>query len=1132
MILLDDATRRQISAAKPDSSTWVSANAGSGKTKVLTDRVARLLLAGTPPQHILCLTYTKAAASEMQNRLFKRLGAWAMMPDDTLADELKSLAPDAALTDEEMRHARTLFARAVETPGGLKIQTIHSFCGALLRRFPLEAGVSPQFKELDERETNGILSEALDELALGDGRDEIDAIAMYIAGQNDIDPLHLAQQIVRKRESFAAKPSSDDIWNWFDLPSGFNEQDILESVFIGNEDHGLISAATAMENSPNKTDVTGATLLRGFIDATPSVGLLQAMSAVFLVKTGENQGLSKFGRSHGGLPTKKCTTVEPDALGNLADLMERVAHAIPQLRALQSAKKTAALYRFASAVLQPYTDTKTRLGLLDFDDLVQKARDLLSISSVAQWVLFRLDGGIDHILVDEAQDTSPDQWTVIRLLAEEFTVGAGARPDVTRTIFVVGDKKQSIYSFQGAAPDAFDDMKEHFKARLGDAGTALQDIALEHSFRSSPAILTLTDQTFSQSGGHGVGGETHHIAFFDTTPGRVDQWPLVEPEETDPEPDDWENPKDLLAPEHHSLRLAGMIARNVKSMIETGSIPRKGDADTNIEPGDILILVRNRSGLFYPMIRALKKLSLPVAGADQLVLNDELAVKDMTSLLAFLSLQDDDLALAEALKSPLFGWSEQDLYSLAHNRTAVTLWRELRDKQADWPTTFQILDDLRSTSDFLRPYDLIQRILVRHGGRQKFLARLGNEAEDGLDALLHQALHYESTQTPSLTGFISWLGAEKIKLKRVLDESSNLIRVMTVHGSKGLEAPIVILPDTLREPTEPRDELVDLSPNKTVWKSSKDSNPEQIKQSLTRLKTKNDEEERRLLYVAMTRAENWLVVAGAGKMKKDTECWYRLVEDGMRAANAAEQAFPSGLGKRFSHGDWPERITKEIETAQTHTQLPDWAQTSAISTPDQAKFISPSDLGGAKALAGGPSSRDEETAMRYGSQLHLLLEHLPNHAQGSWFEIAISLLSSGEFFATLAELDPLLAEVSHVISQTYDWPIFGVHSLAEVPFTGTLPTLNNQPVHGIIDRLIVQDDSVRIVDFKSNEIVPQTSTAVPEGLLRQMGAYLEICKAIYPDKNIEIAILWTRTATLMPLTHDMVMSALRRATTS
>ncbi|MBU2936165.1 MULTISPECIES: double-strand break repair helicase AddA [Pacificibacter] len=1132
MILLDDATLRQIAAAKPDSSTWVSANAGSGKTKVLTDRVARLLLAGTPPQHILCLTYTKAAASEMQNRLFKRLGAWAMMPDDTLSIELKALAPDAVLTDEEMRHARTLFARAVETPGGLKIQTIHSFCGALLRRFPLEAGVSPQFKELDDRETNAILAEVLDTLAEGQGRDAIDAVATHISGQDDIDPLHLAQQIVRKREAFHPPATSEDIWEWFGLTDGYGEQDLLESVFLGDEDHALTSAATAMEASPNKTDVKAAVMLRTWIGAAPSISLLQDMIAAFLVKTGENQGLTRFGRTHSGLPTKKCATLEPEALRQLSELMERVSEATDNLRALQSAKKTAALHQFASALLQPYFDTKARLGLLDFDDLVQKARDLLSISSVAQWVLFRLDGGIDHILVDEAQDTSPDQWTVIRLLAEEFTVGEGARPNVTRTIFVVGDKKQSIYSFQGAAPEAFDQMKHHFEARLGDAGHTLQDIALQHSFRSSPAILNMTDQTFAQSDGQGVGGDTHHIAFFEDTPGRVDQWPLVEPEPAETDPDDWENPTDLVAPEHHSIRLAGMVARNVKDMIEKGSIPRKGSENTHIEPGDILILVRNRSGLFYPMIRALKKLNLPVAGADQLVLNDELAVKDMTSLLAFLSLQDDDLALAEALKSPLFGWSEQDLFSLAHKRTAATLWRELRARRDEWPVTADILDDLRKTSDFLRPYDLIQRVLVRHGGRKKFLARLGIEAEDGLDALLHQALHYETTQTPSLTGFIGWLGAEKIKLKRVLDESSNLIRVMTVHGSKGLEAPIVILPDTLRETSEPKDELITLEHGGIAWKSSKENNAEAAKEALTQLKSKNDDEERRLLYVAMTRAENWLIVAGAGKMKKDSSCWYQLVENGMLSAGAEEQAFPSGIGKRYAHGVWPMRTGDAAIKAESKAALPEWVQKPAVIVDDPKVFLSPSDLGGAKALAGPTSGRSEEDAMRYGKQLHLLLEHLPNHPVSDWSEIARSLLGSGELFATLTELEPIWAEATRVLTAQYAWDVFGKNSLAEIRFSGVVKTLNDEPMRGIIDRLIVEHDIVRIIDFKSNEIIPKTEQDVPEGLLRQLGAYSDICTTIYPSKKIEVAILWTRTATLMPLPHDMVMSALQDAATS
>jgi ATP-dependent helicase/nuclease subunit A len=629
--------------------------------------------------------------------------------------------------------------------------------------------------------------------------------------------------------------------------------------------------------------------------------------------------------------------------------------------------------------------------------------------------------------------------------------------------------------------------------------------------------------------GHGVGGETNHIAFFEDIPGRVDLWPIVEPETAEPTPEDWENPQDLKTPEHHVNRLASMVARNVKTMIETGSIPRKGSETTQVEPGDILILVRNRSGLFYPMLRALKKLSLPVAGADQLILNDELAVKDITSLLAFLSMPDDDLALAEVLKSPLFGWSEQALFSLAHARTAVTLWREMFIRQAEWPETFEILNELRKESDFLRPYDLIQRILVRHKGRSKFLARLGDEAEDGLDALLHQALQYEATETPSLTGFIGWLGAEEIKIKRVLDESSNLIRVMTVHGSKGLEAPIVILPDTLREVSSPKDEMIDLGQGRVVWKSAKESNGGILEDAITKLKDKNDEEERRLLYVAMTRAENWLIVAGAGKKKKDGTCWYTLVEDGMQAAQSDEFVFEAGPGKRYEHGNWPERraVTRTISEADNN--LPNWA-VRPPSEPEMKKpVLSPSDLGGAKALPSENAGRTEEEAMRRGRHLHLLLEHLPTYDKDKWRDIAGALLSRGDEPALTHEVDELLEEAERVLSGLYEWDVFGEKSLAEVPFSGALPSLNGGMVHGIMDRLIVQDEVVQIVDFKSNMTVPETAAEIPEGVLRQLGAYAEICGIIYPNKVVQTAVLWTKTATLMPVEHDIVIAALGRA---
>ncbi|AJE44910.1 double-strand break repair helicase AddA [Celeribacter indicus] len=1126
---MDDATRRQFMAARPDMSTWLSANAGSGKTKVLTDRVARLLLDGTHPQHILCLTYTKAAAAEMQNRLFARLGAWAMLPDADLRAELTALAPDKTLEPETLRHARTLFARAIETPGGLKIQTIHSFCSALLRRFPLEAGVSPQFTELDERQSRRMISDIVEELALGPQREVIDAAALYV---NDLDLTALALSIVARRDSFLPAKTPAEIWNWFDLPEGYDEAGLLYEVFLGGEREMFSTVATLLDTS-GATDRKLAAQLRNWAGSAPDLALVAACCETLLFKEDSKTAPhgSKFGARHGGVPAKALREAHPEVLRPLEEFMARIEAVRPRLFDLHDAQRTHALHRLAQAILPPYLERKARLGLLDFDDMIRRARDLLSISNVSDWVLYRLDGGIDHILVDEAQDTSPDQWRVVQLLAGEFTAGEGARPGVTRTIFVVGDHKQSIYSFQGAAPEAFDEMKAHFGARLEAVGQPLQDLSLRHSFRSSRAILQATDAVFAESAGVGVGGATEHIAFFDDIPGRVDLWSLIEPEPTEKDPEDWQNPVDIVTPEHHSARLAKSVADFVADLLQNGAIPDRDGTGRPIEPGDIMILVRSRSELFGRILRSLKShpARIPVAGADRLTLGDELAVKDIRALLAFLSLQDDDLALAEVLRSPLFNWSERDLYRLAHGRTTITLWRALYERRAEWPETYAVLDDLRQVSDFLRPYDLIERMLIRHDGRRKLLARLGNEAEDGIDALLYQARSYETTETPSLTGFIAWLEAQEVQLKRVLDENSNLVRVMTAHGSKGLEAPIVILPDTLKSLRETREQFVEMDAGRLVWKGQKEQRSDRLKQSLSRIREADLEEDRRLLYVAMTRAEKWLVVCGAGEDKREPDSWYNLVRRGLETLPAERTDFGGTEGLRFSYGDWPDPRPVAATAAARPETLPDWARRPAPLPPVAELPLTPSDLGGAKALPGEEGLLDKDSAMRRGRQLHRLIELLPGVPPEKMEEVARFVLDTGEDGVLEEELPALLDEAQRVISGHYPWEVFGSKSLAEVPFSGRL---GGRIIHGIIDRLIVTPDCVQIVDYKSNTVIPERVEDIPEGLLRQLGAYAAAVAEIYPGRRIETAILWTRTATLCPVPSDIVRAALQSTATS
>jgi ATP-dependent helicase/nuclease subunit A len=1096
------AAIRQIAAADPARNTWLSANAGSGKTRVLTDRVARLLLGGVEPQHILCLTYTKAAASEMQNRLFRRLGEWAMKPDADLRAALVELG-EADLSAPRLARARQLFARAIETPGGLRIQTIHSFCASLLRRFPLEAGVPPGFVEMDDRAARLLRAEIVEEMADTLAPDVIQGMTQVHSGE---DFTQLVDQIARHRDAFTPPLGAAQIWPMFGLPPGFDERPLLAGVFLGDEAGWMPDVAASLARG-GVNDGKAAQRLSLLDLARPSLAGLALLENLLLF--GETAA-SPFAAKIGSFPTKDTRKQLGPLLDRLEALMRRVEAARNQRIALTAARKTLALHRFAAAFLPIYDARKAARGQLDFDDLIRRARRLLKDPSLAAWVLYRLDGGIDHILVDEAQDTSPDQWDLIESLSAELTAGQGAsnRP---RTLFVVGDKKQSIYSFQGADVAAFDRKRDHFAAYLaGFNALALQ--SLEHSFRSSPAVLTVVDQTFTPAQHQALGGPAHHMAFNDRLPGRVDVWPAIEPGDKDPE-GDWHDPVDQPSPESPLVRLARQIAEWMRDLVETGQqIPQARNGARPICFGDFLILVQRRSPLFHEIIRACKQLGLPIAGADRLKLGGELAVKDLGALLSFLDTPEDDLSLAAVLRSPLCGWSEAELFRLAHARQGF-LWEALRDDTTH-PETLAFLNDLRDQADFLRPYDLIDRVLTRHDGRRKLLDRLGPEAEDGIDELLGQALAYEANEVPSLTGFLVWMQTDDIEVKRQLDGDGDRIRVMTVHGAKGLEAEIVLLPDTGDRRPQERDELYRLPDGPAVWKMPKDESPALIAAERAARQTREAEERLRLLYVAMTRARSWLVAAVAGEVKQD-DSWYALIRDGVERAGATD----AGQGiRRHAFGDWPDPARRSAPQDQTPT-LPDWLFRPAPAAPAGPRVLSPSDLGGAKALP-GEAAQDTEAAKRRGTALHLLLERLPGLPRADWPAHAAGLVEP-------ALAAPLLAQAQAVLDHPELAPLFAPGTLAEVAITGDW---NGLRLTGSIDRLILAPDRVLVVDYKSNALVPDRPDRVPEGILRQLGAYAHLLAQVYPDRRIESAVLWTEVPRLMPLDPEIVRAALARTT--
>jgi len=1104
----NEATARQIDAARPGASTWLSANAGSGKTRVLTDRVARLLLAGASPQNILCLTYTKAAASEMQNRLFKRLGEWAMTPDGALRGKLATLGVEDTPDSQRLALARTLFARAIETPGGLKIQTIHSFCASLLRRFPLEAGVSPQFTEMDERAAHLLTAEIVEEMADGLAPDVIDTVAQHYTAE---DFSALTREISHHRDRFAPPLDDAAIHARFGLGRTQTPSALLAGVFCDGVDD-LLRRVVAVIAQGSVTDVKNAEILaqaRGGMTLDCLALLEKAMLFGDSAKT-------PFAAKFGTFPTKASQGALAEDMDDLHDLMGRVEAARETRLALMAAGKSIALHRFAGAFLPLYEARKLARGWLDFDDLILKARALMTDPAVAAWVLYRLDGGIDHVLVDEAQDTSPTQWRVIELLTQEFTAGKGARDPGDRSLFVVGDRKQSIYSFQGADPEAFQRMFDHFSDRL--AGSApLQRLELQHSFRSSAAVLGVVDAVFKGQDEGPLDLGASHRAFHETLPGRVDLWPILEAEE-DPDPGDWTDPVDSVSPGAADVLLAQTIADEIRRMIDgQETVPAQNGTRRVVHEGDFLILVQRRKRLFSEIIRSCKNRGLEIAGSDRLKLGAELAVRDLRALLAFLVTPEDDLSLACALRSPLFGWSEGALYTLAAGRSEPYLWQALRNGADRHPETMAVLNDLRTNADFLRPFDLLERVLLRHGGRGRLLARLGSEAQDGLDELLNQALAYERMDIPSLTGFLAWLDADDVEVKRQADSAGRRIRVMSVHGAKGLESPIVILPDTLRPKSDIRDQIFPAEDGTPLWRTVADEMPEVLQVSKMAQVAADDAERGRLLYVAMTRAETWLIVCGAGKAVSPS--WHEAIQGGLETCDALPCAFPTGDGLRLSHGDWHAGTLIDVpRRTATVASLPDWIARPAPH-PETAMPLSPSDLGGAKALPGETEWSTQDAAMARGTAIHLLLEHLPELPRADWATAARRQLGDAALLPTIARIldHPALA------------PLFAPGTLAEVEFAARP---DERQVAGTIDRLIVTDESVLAVDYKSNAVVPETPGAVPEGVLRQMGAYDAALRLIYPNHRIETAILWTETALLMPLPHDIVRAAWERATTS
>ena len=1152
-IIPDNVRATQARASDPAASSFVSANAGSGKTHVLVQRVIRLLLGGVAPEKILCITFTKAAAANMAERVFSTLGHWVTLDDAGL---------DAAIREAGIAHpntklrksARQLFACALETPGGLKVQTIHALCTRLLQQFPFEANVPARFAVLDDRDQNemmeranlAVLLEASHNPDSATGR----ALTTAMASAADVTFKDVVREACLSRDHFMAwtdnAGSADAAAAQINAALGVDPADRIEDVERDILDGPNLPRSRWLGiadilDTGSKSDADQAARLRaGLVHS--GAAQVDAYLGVFLT---EERAPRK------SVVTKKFTDNNP-AIGRLFDSESvRITPLIERRRAVTTRDRTSALLHIATAAAANYRREKQERGLLDYDDLIDKTLAMLDRVS-SGWVHYKLDRGVDHVLIDEAQDTSPRQWDIVAHIISEFTSGAGARDGVMRTVFAVGDEKQSIFSFQGAAPREFDLRRRALKKKFEDAGLKFDPVSFTYSFRSGSAILQSVDHVFREQdiyrSIHAVDNlyPIHH-ALEDAGPSLIDLWELPVADDR-PDIEGWRAPFDGVSVTSPEVKLARRIQAEIKSLVESGAMTGSHSDRRPLRYGDMLVLVRRRGNAFDAVIQALKHANVPVAGADRLKLTEHIAVIDLMNLADALLLPQDDLALAVALKSPLFGLNDDDLFKLAWQRKgslrhALTAQAATDDRLK---TALARLEQCERRFVSETPFAFYAWLLGGDGGRARILRRLGHEANDALDEFLELALNYERKAPSSLQGFVAWLRAADTEVKRDMEISRDEVRVMTVHGAKGLEASVVFLVDTTTSPSDtqrlklinlPRGNAGPHDPGVVVWAGRKADDPSAVVAARAAMIGDTEDEYRRLLYVAMTRAADRLIVGGCmpGNMNSVRKfSWYDLISKGLASSGLQLQEIqsPNGVVKRYSRaeGAAPADGPAAEPTSSVPIVLPTWLQTPARSETSAASLLRPSDPADddGHPVRTGESILLRARALKRGTLVHRLLQSLPDIVPERRREAAQAYLARNADGWTDDEEKALAEGALAVIADARFAHAFAPGSRAEVSIVGRLDRPGQPPalVSGQIDRLVVTDREILIVDYKTNHAPPKTAAEAPSGYIRQLALYRAVLARLYPRKAIRAALLWTETPELMEISTPALDAAL------
>ncbi|WP_320201025.1 double-strand break repair helicase AddA [Agrobacterium sp. rho-13.3] len=1159
---IDWTSAQQTRASDPTSSAWVSANAGSGKTHVLTQRVIRLLLAGCRPSAILCLTYTKAAASEMSSRVFDRLADWATLSDADLSDHITKIegrVPDAI----KLKEARRLFAKALETPGGLKIQTIHAFCEALLHQFPLEANVAGRFSVLDDRAASTLLAEARRTLLTAVSMEEDQPLAHALAYVLDIADETGLEALL---SAIVANRSGIRTFLEQTKTGGINAA-LREKAGIGADETDETAAAAywplpglsglSLETYLTLSDEIGgsrtndvAYALREAKRTTDVFQRVDFIEAALLTA----QGAPK---SDTFVINKAMQKAAPDLTDDLTLARAHVVTCRDRYRTIRMLEATKHALTLAERLIGDFEDLKKQRSQLDFEDLIERAANLLNRDTAGAWVHYKLDQGIDHILVDEAQDTSPVQWSIIQSLAADFFHGDTARMG-RRTVFAVGDEKQSIYSFQGARPERFSQESKETQRRVTSVEQNFNAVRLPLSFRSTADVLAAVDQVFSiPENADGLSAEkepVEHRSNRHGQAGTVELWNMIaaEPVEND---EDWTAPFDALRESAPPAIVARRIAARIAQMIGNETVVA-GGVERTIEAGDILVLVRKRHAFVNALTRELKqRKNIPVAGADRLRLTDHIAIQDLLALGRFVLLPEDDLSLSALLKSPLFNHNEDDIFEIAAQRPADTsVWHHLQVVAAQEDSPFassrKRLEHFITLSKTLTIHDFFAAVLTLHEGRKKFLARLGNEASDVMDEFLSFALDHEKTGLPGLQSFISVLETDSPEIKREQDKERGEVRIMTVHASKGLEAPVVFLVDggskAFIHSHLPKLRFVDTDKTSLpIWLPGKGFDNTLVSKDEDRLKLSAEQEYRRLLYVAMTRAADHLIVCGYRGPRENLDCWHAMISRSLAADEnrCKPQSFSAG-GEEWDGLLWQStpREAKTINKVEAPPVpaldvLPLSLMQPLPPPPVLPRPLSPSgagtiiDDGSEDLIVTSPLFKNQEVssglALQRGRLVHRMLQTLPDYPAEERADAARRYAQRAARFWPEKQREKLIRSTLAVLSEPAIQPAFSANSRAEISIMGTLRLGGRDyAVSGRIDRLAVDGDRVILVDYKTNRIPPENNAQIPFAHKAQLAIYKSILEPLYPGKSFTCALVYTENASFVTLSHEALSAAL------